>query len=71
MLKKPALLVWLDRNIKTKEDFQLLMVAILIVFIVCTKCYLVISSNTGMMAGIQNHTQGLNPHIRPELSLTK
>ncbi|WP_214071088.1 hypothetical protein [Mucilaginibacter sp. dw_454] len=46
MYKKPGFLLWLDTKIKTKEDFQLLIVAVFIAFIICTKCYMMLSPGT-------------------------
>jgi|GEM_PF-3612075 len=72
MLKKPHLLLWLDKNIKTKEDYQLLMVAILVVFIICTKCYLSFSYSTGITADVPTHITGLShPNLKAGFSFTK
>ncbi|GAA4085496.1 hypothetical protein GCM10022392_02890 [Mucilaginibacter panaciglaebae] len=58
MSKKRGLLSWFDRNIKTKEDFQFLIVSIFIILIVCTKCYLSLSNNTGTSMQVQDQTHG-------------
>lgn len=65
MDKKSGRLLWLDRNIKTKEDFQFLMVSIFIILIIFTKCYLSLSNNTGIPMEVQNQAQGV---IRPYTS---
>jgi len=72
MYKKPGLLAWFDRNIKTKEDFQFLMVSIFIILIICTKCYLSLNKNTDRGMQVQNQVPGLSyPYITLGVSSTK
>lgn len=54
MLKKHRPLSWFDKHIQTKEDFQYLIVAILIAFIVSIKCYLLFHPYTETIAEVQN-----------------
>lgn len=54
MLKKYRPLSWFDKHIQTKEDFQYLIVAILIAFIVFVKCYMVFGTHKNTTAEVQN-----------------
>lgn len=71
MIKKPALLIWFDKRVKTKEDFQLLMMVILIVFIVGTKCYLTFSGTASSSAPSKNHLPSFGPQVNSGYSFTK
>lgn len=61
MLKKQGLLSWFDKKIKTKEDFQVLIMALFIAFIIFIKCYLAIHPYIAPTLTTQNRVSALKP----------
>lgn len=54
MLKKYWPLSWFDKHIQTKEDFQYIIVALLLALVIFIKCYMVFHSQENTTAEVQN-----------------
>lgn len=43
MSKIPQLFSWFNKKIKTKDDYQFMVITIFILFIIFTKCYMLVA----------------------------